>query len=137
MFNLAQLRLFSSVALVVMLLAGFAPSVSKFLAAERGQLRFGTLEVCTSEGIKLIPAPELLADRRSQESASGQSPIDAHPHEGDCPFCGNQITKFFISAQVQRPRSNLALRPAAFCDQLPKPLFAWAHSRSRAPPVTA
>ena len=132
MLELAQLRRTSFIALLAMVMLALAPTVSKVIAAER--IDSNLVEVCTTEGIKWVSVSEA-----SQHVLSGHEPTPSswHDHGGDCPYCNLQTTKF-LSSVVQScvTTKSVALLPPLFY-QAPKPLFAWAHSRSRAPPVAA
>ena len=132
MLNLTQLRRVSFVALVAMLMVVFAPTVSKVIAAERAGSNF--VEVCTTEGTKWVALSEI-----QQASPAGQQhePASAHDHGGDCPYCSLQTAKVLATAtQSFATTSVVSLFPPLFY-QASKPLFAWAHSRSRAPPLSA
>ena len=129
MFNLAQFRRTSFIALLAMVMLALAPTVSKVIAAER--IDSNLVEVCTTEGTKWLSASEL-----GQAASAGhdQGPSSLHDHGGDCPYCNLQTTKF-LSSVVQScvATKSVALLPSLFY-KAPKPLFAWAQSRSRAPP---
>ena len=127
MFDLAQIRRTAFVALMAMLLLALAPTVSKLVAAERATTN--VVEVCTTEGTKWLPASELV-----QTPSAGHDQGPSSLHGGDCPFCSLQTAKFLTSeAQSFAATPVVSLLPPLFY-QAPKPLFAWAHSRSRAPP---
>ena len=129
MFGLTQIRRISFVALVAMVMAAFAPTVSKVVAAER--VGFDLVEVCTVEGMKWVSVSEI-----QQASSVGQQhePVGAHDHGGDCPYCSLQTTKYLgVASQSFATTSVVSLLPPLFY-QASKPLFAWAHSRARAPP---
>ena len=131
MFTLAQLRRTSFIALLAMVTLALAPAVSKVVAAER--VDSNLVEVCITEGTKWLPASEL-----GQAALAGhdQGPSSVHDHDGDCPYCSLQTTKFLSSViQSCTTTKSVALLPPLFY-QAPKPLFAWAHSRSRAPPLS-
>lgn len=132
MFDLAQIRRTAFVALVAMVMVVFAPTVSKVIAAER--VSSNLVEVCTVEGMKWVAVSEI-----QQTSSAGQQhePASAHNHGGDCPYCSLQTTKFLsVASQSFATKSVVSLLPPLFY-QAPKPLFAWAHSRSRAPPIVS
>ncbi len=129
MFNLAQVRRTAFVALVAMVMVVFAPTVSKVVAAER--VGANLVEVCTVEGMKWISVSEI-----QQASSVGQQhePASAHDHGGDCPYCSLQTTKFLsVASQSFATAPVVSLLPPLFY-KTSKPLFAWAHARSRAPP---
>ena len=132
MFHLAQLRRISFLALVTMGMVVFAPTVSKVVAAER--VSSNLVEVCTVEGMKWVSVSEI-----QQASSVGQQhePASAHDHGGECPYCSLQTTKFLsVASQSFATTSVVSLLPPLFY-KAPKPLFAWAHSRSRAPPIVS
>ena len=129
MFTLAHLRRTSFIALLAMVMLALAPTVSKVIAAER--IDSNLVEVCTTEGTKWLSASEL-----GQAASAGhdQGPSSLHDHGGDCPYCNLQTAKFLSSVvQSCTTTKSVAPLPPLFY-QAPKPLFAWAHSRSRAPP---
>ena len=132
MFHLTQLRRISFVALFAMVMVVLAPTVSKVIAAER--VDSNPVEVCTTEGTKWVAVAEL---GQGDSSAHQQGPPSLHEHDGDCSYCSLQTTKFLsVSSQSIATTSVVSLLPPLFY-QAPKPLFAWAHSRSRAPPLSA
>jgi len=129
MFDLAQIRRTAVVALLAMVMVVFAPTISKVVASER--VGSDLVEVCTVEGMKWVSVSEI-----QQASSVGQQhePVGAHDHGGDCPYCSLQTTKYLgFASQSFATTSVVSLLPPLFY-QAPKPLFAWAHSRSRAPP---
>jgi hypothetical protein len=129
MLTLVQLRRTSFIALLAMVMLALAPTVTKVIAAER--VDSNLVEVCTTEGTKWLSASEL-----GQAASAGhdQGPSSLHDHGGDCPYCNLQTTKFFSSVVLSCATvKSVALLPPLLY-QAPKPLFAWAHSRSRAPP---
>ena len=129
MFNLAQLRRTSFIALLAMVILALAPTVSKVIAAER--VDSNLVEVCTTEGTKWVSASE---PGQAASAGHDQGPSLLHDHGGDCPYCNLQATKFLSSVvQSCATTKSVALLPPLFY-QASKPLFAWAHVRSRAPP---
>ena len=130
MFNLAQLRRTSFIALLAMVMLALAPTVSKVIAAER--VDSNLVEVCTTEGTKWLSASEL---GKAASAGHDQGPSSVHDHGGDCHYCNLQTTKFLSSVvQSCTTTRSVTLLPPLFY-QAQKPLFAWAHSRSRAPPA--
>ena len=129
MFDLAQIRRTAVVALLAMVMVVFAPTISKVVASER--VGSDLVEVCTVEGMKWVSVSEI-----QQASSVGQQhePVGAHDHGGDCPYCSLQTTKYLgVASQSFATTSVVSLVPPLFY-QASKPLFAWAHARSRAPP---
>ena len=132
MFHLTQLRRISFVALFAMVMVVLAPTVSKVIAVER--VDSNLVEVCTTEGTKWVAVAEL---GQGDSSAHQQDPPSLHEHGGDCAYCSLQTTKFLsVSSQSFATTSAVSPLPSLFY-QASKPLFAWAHSRSRAPPLSA
>jgi len=128
MFDLVQIRRSALVALVAMMLLALAPTVSKLVAAELATTN--VVEVCTTEGTKWLPASEFV-----QIPSAGHDQGPSSLHGGDCPYCSLQVAKFLTSAaQSFAATPVVSLLPPLFY-KAPKPLFAWAHSRSRAPPT--
>jgi hypothetical protein len=129
MFNLAQIRRTAFVALVAMVMVVFAPTVSKVIAADR--VDSNLVEICTVEGMKWVSVSEI---QQSDSAGQQHEPASAHDHGGECPYCSLQTTKFLsVASQSFATRSVVSLLPPLFY-QASKPLFAWAHARSRAPP---
>ncbi len=131
MLSLMQIRRTAFIALVAMVMVVFAPTISKVVAAER--VDSNLVEVCTVEGTKWVSVSEI-----QQNGSAGQQhePASAHDHGGDCPYCNLQTTKFLsVASQSFATAPVVSLLPSHFY-QAPKPLFAWAHSRSRAPPLS-
>jgi hypothetical protein len=131
MLSLMQIRRTALIALVAMVMVVFAPTISKVVASER--VGSDLVEVCTVEGKKWVSVFEI-----QQASLVGQQhePASAHDHGGDCPYCNLQSTKFLSVASPSFAAAPVVgLLPSLFY-QAPKPLFAWAHSRSRAPPLS-
>ena len=129
MFDLAQIRRTAVVALLAMVMVVFAPTISKVVASER--VGSDLVKVCTVEGMKWVSVSE-----SQQASSVGQQhePVGAHDHGVDCPYCSLQTTKYLgVASQSFATTSVVSLLPPLFY-QASKPLFAWAHARSRAPP---
>jgi hypothetical protein len=129
MFHLAQLRRISFVALLAMVMVVFAPTISKVVASER--VGSDLVEVCTVEGMKWVSISEI---QQASSASQQHEPASAHDHSGDCPYCSLQTTKFLSGAsQYFATAPVVSLLPPLYY-KAPKPLFAWAHARSRAPP---
>jgi hypothetical protein len=129
MFHLAQLRRISFVALLAMVMVVFAPTISKVVASER--VGSDLVEVCTVEGMKWVSISEI---QQASSASQQHEPASAHDHGGDCPYCSLQTTKFLsVASQSFATAPLVSLLPPLFY-KTSKPLFAWAHARSRAPP---
>jgi len=129
MTPIARLRRTAFIALMAMLMVVFAPTASKLLITE-GVGAHG-VEVCTTEGTKWISVSEL---GPAGEAAHHPDPSSGSEHGGDCPYCSLQTAQFISpSAQSFAATHTARALPPLFY-RAPAPLFAWAHSRSRAPP---
>jgi Protein of unknown function (DUF2946) len=131
MISLSLLRRISFVAFVAMVMVVFAPTVSKVVAAER--VGSNLVEVCTVEGTKWVAVAEL---GQGDSSAHQQEPSSLHDHGGDCPYCNLQSPKFLSVASPSFAATPVVSFLPSLFYQAPKPLFAWTHSRSRAPPLS-
>ncbi len=131
MVSLSLLRRISALALVAMVMVVFAPTISKVVAAER--VDSNLVEVCTVEGTKWVAVAEL---GQGDSSAHPQEPSSLHDHGGDCPYCNLQSTKFLSVASTSFAATPVVSFLPSLFYQAPKPLFAWTHSRSRAPPLS-
>ncbi len=115
-----------------MVMVVLAPTVSKVIAAER--VSSNLVEVCTVEGMKWVSISEIL---QASSASQQHEPASAHDHGGDCPYCNLQSTKFLsVASQSFATAPVVSLLPPLFY-QASEPLFAWAHSRSRAPPIVS
>lgn len=132
MFTQGLLRRTSFIALVAMLLMALAPTVSKVVASERSNA--GLVEVCTAEGMKWVAVSGVSQfDSGSQD----KTPISAHDHSGDCPYCSLQTAKLLTSTSHSFTTTPVESPLPPLFYQASKPLFAWAQARSRAPPLSA
>lgn len=113
------LRHASSVAFLAILVAVSAPTVTSILAAERGIGQ--SLEICTAEGIQIV------VDPTNSPSQSG--------HGESCAYCHLSPVVPLPTPAVQHVQvSMVQFLPPLFL-RASRPLFAWAQSRSRAPPA--
>ena len=124
--NPAFRRLAASLALLAMLLAALAPTLTHALAAANDQhLRWTA--VCTADGARLVPVP-------TDADGVPQAP---KPHQaGHCPFCSPH------APDAAPPPAPVSVVPVAFESDpvpvllllAPRPHFAWAAAQPRAPP---
>lgn len=134
MGSLAFKRRMSIIALLALLTLVLAPSINKFFGQVQGSGVSHWVEVCTTEGSKWLYKSE--AGPASLPGDEG-GPASSQQHGDDCPYCSLSAAKFLMSAsQSSSATKALAPLPSLFY-QAPKPLFAWAHSRSRAPPAAS
>jgi len=112
------------------LLVALAPSISHAIAA--AGTTAGWMEICTSTGVKRVALEEAPVIKPS--SAKHDS------HYEECPFCRIQtdnvgpLPTHTLIPLVLEPVATS--RPRLFYES-PRPLFVWASTRSRAPPLTA
>ena len=126
----ATKRTTAAMAMLAVLMAALAPSISHALVAWRSNPAAWLEEICTEQGGQRI---------------SGDSSREAGGHGGHgipfehCPFCLTHAGSFGLP-----PSSSIAI-PIVEGDPLipslffrsPRPLFAWATAQPRAPPLAA
>lgn len=128
------------IALLAVLLAALAPSVSQALGFARGAGP-SWVEVCSAEGAKWVPADAgagASADDASADDGTSHGPAAAHWME-HCPWCSlHQPALAVPPAPAALPLVNglTEALPRAFL-QAPRTLHAWASAQPRAPPLTA
>ena len=131
MFDLKQIRRTSFIALLAMIMLALAPTVSKLITTNRSNVNL--VEVCTTEGSKWLSISDLV---QASSVNNDHVPASINDH-GECYYCNLQTSNFLPS--VVNPcitSKSAAILPPLFY-QAPKPLFAWTHSRSRAPPIVS
>ncbi|MEQ1684931.1 MAG: DUF2946 domain-containing protein [Burkholderiaceae bacterium] len=123
-FDRASRVLTSWIAVLAILMAALAPSLSHALGAKNGA---SLIEVCTSLGAKWVQ-PD--GSSTEQTPASG----NVHPFE-HCPCCSLHADAIATpAAPVVLPlMTPPALLPAAFL-AAPRTLYAWVTAQPRAPP---
>ena len=131
MFDLKQIRRTSFIALLAIIMLALAPTVSKLITANR--LNVNLVEVCTTEGTKWLSISDLV---QASSANNDHVPASINDH-GDCYYCNLQTSKFLPSVVNPCITSKLAAILPPLFYQAPKPLFAWTHSRSRAPPIVS
>lgn len=105
----------------------FAPTISHALNHARGDSVFN--EICTSEGMK-----QVAVDAADPGEGSGAPSLNHLEH---CPLCGLSACGMAMTSQppaLAEPANLRHLQPALFW-HAPRPLFAWASDRARAPPA--
>lgn len=124
-FHRASRVMTSWIAVLAILMAALAPSISHALGAKNGA---SWIEVCTSVGAKWVQ-PD--GSSKDQAPASG----DVHPFE-HCPYCSLHANAVAIPAAPVVPAlaiSSSDLLPTAFL-AAPRTLYAWVSAQPRAPP---
>lgn len=125
-------RLLAWFVCVTLLLAAFAPTASRAMAAS-GPHGAEWSEVCTAAGTVWISLRDgsTATQERPDEHATGE--------HGNCPWCSLQSDTLAVlpTAVPSLPAPLLpALLPRLFLDA-PRPLFVWTAARPRGPPVLA
>lgn len=120
----AHTRLTSWIALLAIVLASIAPSLSHALSSASGS---SWVEVCTAQGSRWIDAGE---------DGSKPAPASAHVLE-HCPYCS-----LHVPTPGLPPATHFAPLPLGLSDELPlaflaapRTLPAWVSAQPRAPPL--
>ena len=133
MFSSTRRKRFGAwMAILAMLAASLAPTVSHALSAQRGAPS-GWTDICTVAGAKTLKSVGL---GQPQNSAPGEGGVAANL---DCAYCllhsGNLAPP--PSPAVAVPAMSAAVHMPALFYRSPRPLFAWATAHPRAPPASA
>jgi hypothetical protein len=124
MMALQRFRCGLCLALVGMCLSVLLPGLQPWAptAVAMGE----TVEICTSEGtIRVALEP----------STSSTDLPTSHLHQSDCPYCHLKCHSLAWAPRMAFAEPAMAPFVAPLFLHAPQPLFAWAHVRSRAPPV--
>jgi hypothetical protein len=127
-----RLRRLSTIAFLAIFGLVFASTVSHALNHARGDSLFN--EICTPEGMK-----QMSAETADTADLGDSSSLPALNHMDHCPLCGLTAGGMILAvptAAVAEPSGLTHLQPALFL-HAPRPLFAWASVRARAPPSLA
>lgn len=130
--DLRPLRRTAFIAMIAMLMMVLAPTASKMVAAEVADSEL--MAVCTAEGTTWVSVSE---PGPSASLTPHQAPASEHDHGGDCPYCSLQTVQFWASISQTFATAQVASPLPVLFYRAPQPLFAWAHARSRAPPLSA
>lgn len=128
----AHLRLAAWIACLAILLNALAPAISHAFGTQRGeQALLGA--VCTTDRSGLARA--LLAAAAADENGGG----NLQGMNASCPYCATHAGAFLPPAApvVRLPVDGLRHSPPPLFLDAPRPLFAWAATRSRGPPIPA
>lgn len=132
MFNLAQCRRITFIALMAMVMLALAPTITKVIASYG--VKSNLVEVCTTEGTKWLSTSEIDSGQGGFVTAEKPGPAQAHDHGSDCSYCHLQLAKFLPSTvQSHTATKMVALLPPLFYEAH-TPLFIWANQSARAPP---
>ncbi len=85
-----------------------------------------TVEICTSVGTIRVAL--------EQNTAGEDLPIP-HAQHSDCPYCHLKCHSLAWAPRMAFAEPAMGPLVAPLFLHAPKPLFAWAHVRSRAPPI--
>jgi hypothetical protein len=135
MFKRSQQRIISLIALVAVLFASLAPTISHALEVQKGNQTLWQ-EVCSAQGIKVIPNTFTAVSNQASKKNNSQ-PNKVGMHFEHCPYC------FSHAGSVGLPASSTALFLAEInavehIDIYVSPLVFSYYSTShptRAPPV--
>jgi hypothetical protein len=129
MLNFSELGRTSLIALLAMMMVAFAPTVSRLVAAE--PIAPKMVELCTAQGTKWFSESEIGGADAAEHN---EAPTALHHDGNDCPYCSFSSAKFLVAASASSSATEKFEPLPSLFYQAPKPLFAWAHARSRAPP---
>jgi len=121
---------------MAILLNAIAPTLSHAFSADQNE-QTTWMQVCTVAGIKLIP---LSINNAPAESSSQPAPDSSMLMSMEhCAYCFNQASSWALmpTAEFSIEPLNLSYHLPPLFYQSPRPLFAWASSNPRAPPVLA
>lgn len=121
--------LISWIASCAILLMALAPALSQALQT---QAQEGWVEVCTLAGSKWVKLDGSGTDSSGQEQPGSTS-------MKHCPCCANPTPSLGLppSAPSSAPLLQLGFALPELFLLAPRPLFAWAPSQARAPPLNA
>ncbi|MES2114633.1 MAG: DUF2946 family protein [Pseudomonadota bacterium] len=120
------------IAILAILLAAFAPSISHARAAARGA---AWAEVCSTDGARMVLIDAGQDGGQPPGQASGGAGIDTS-HLDHCPFCATHggAPLALPGAEMTLPAfSGQVARPFLFY-HAPRPLPIWTAAQPRAPP---
>ncbi|WP_248281855.1 DUF2946 domain-containing protein [Parazoarcus communis] len=122
-------RLMASIALFAMLLSALAPAISQAMVPVFEANGLALVEICTSQGMQWVAV-----DAAEREQGQGDMADMA-----SCPYCCPHAGTFALpppdTAGPGLVHPDLLLPPLFYL--APRPLFAWAASHPRAPPLAA
>ncbi|MBA5687306.1 DUF2946 domain-containing protein [Rugamonas apoptosis] len=116
------------IAMLAILFSALAPSISHALAAANGAI--DKMEVCTSNGYKLVKVPD---------SDNSKAPASAKNSMEHCAFCTTHGGSYALTGSPSVPLALGAGRdiyPPLFYTA-PHSLHAWSAAHPRAPPFLA
>jgi hypothetical protein len=123
-------RLIALIACFAMLLNSLAPAISHAMASTQGNANLWQ-EVCSAAGNKTVLAVDLGTQKPANDQDSKPAPMQ------HCPYCVTHAGSFALVAHV--PSMTIAADLSYSLPELfyhaPRPLFSWAASHPRAPPV--
>lgn len=126
------LRQLSWIALLAIFGLSLAPTISHALAAASGQSAY--TEICTPQGTRLVALDEGAALKPPTTPLT-----PSLGHLDHCPLCGlaGHAPALAPTLLVWLPDGGLSHAVPHLFLQAPRPLFAWAPSQARAPPLNA
>lgn len=127
---LTRRALFAWIAALAILFSALAPSISHALSIDRGNAAW--LEICSANGVKLLPASAVDA---------AQKPVKdlLQHHMEHCPYCVTHGGTFALLPPAPITFAVLGghdLFPSLYY-QAAAPLFAWSAAQPRGPPAVS
>lgn len=124
MMSLQRFRCSLCLALVGMCLSVLLPGLQPW--ASTPVVVGETVEICTSEGTIRVALAQ---------NTPGEDLPTPHVHQSDCPYCHLKCHSLAWAPSMAFAEPDMAPFVAPLFLHAPQPLFAWAHVRSRAPPL--
>jgi len=125
-------RLIAFIAILAMLFGALAPAISHAMASAQGKTSI-LMEICSANGNKSLLATELDIEKPADSTDSKTAPMQ------HCFYCVSHGGSFALLSDIPplviHPDLSYSL-PALFY-HAPHPLFAWAASNPRAPPIAS
>jgi len=125
-------RLIAFIACIGMMLSALAPAISHAMANHQGSTSL-LLEICSATGDKSDLAIKLDLQNPADSKDSKMAPMQ------HCSYCLTHAGSYALLANVSpvliTPNLSYFLPPLFY--RAPQPLFAWAASNPRAPPISS
>lgn len=125
-------RLIAFIACLAMLLSMLAPAISHAMGTHQGGTTL-LMEICSAAGDKSGLSVKLDLQKPADSEDSKTTPMQ------HCPYCLTHAGSFALLAEAPpvllTPNLSYSLPPLFY--HAPRPLFAWAASNPRAPPIAS
>lgn len=125
-------RFVAWLACLAMVLSSLAPAISHAMASGQGSTSL-LMEICSAAGNKSVIVTQLDFEKPSDNQDSKTAPMQ------HCPYCLTHAGSVGVISDAQL---SIALPDASYSVpelfyHSPYPLFAWAASNPRAPPISS